>query len=298
MDLESTRVFVKVVQQGSFSKAAAILKHPTSTMSRIVSRLEKDIGTKLLLRTTRSLTLTPAGRELYERVAGHIEAIEEARRSVEGNDNSLKGRIRITATEDLGAFVVTPIIGRIIKKYPDLSFDIYYTNEVLDLVKEGYDLALRIGHLNPSRFKSVRLGQLSLVAVASPGYLEGRNKIKRPKDLVEHHCLIFGSNSDVTKWSFHSKNEKVKVPIRPHSTANQMQSLVTLASTHAGIAFVPYFACKREIKEGSLVRVLPDWSISTYEVHLVSPNISGMPTRVKKVADEIAGSTKSILSED
>ncbi len=298
MDLESTRVFVKVVQQGSFSKAAAILKHPTSTMSRIVSRLENEIGTKLLLRTTRSITLTPAGRELYERVAGHIEAIEEARKSVEGNDNSLKGRIRITATEDLGAFVVTPIIGRIIKKYPDLSFDIYYTNEVLDLVKEGYDLALRIGHLNPSRFKSVRLGQLSLVAVASPGYLESRNKIKRPKDLAEHNCLIFGSNSDVTKWSFHSKNEKIKVPIRPHSTANQMQSLVTLASTHAGIAFVPYFACKHEIKEGSLVRVLPDWSITTYEVHLVSPNISGMPTRVKKVADEIAGSTKSILSED
>lgn len=298
MDLESTRVFVKVVQQGSFSKAAAILKHPTSTMSRIVSRLEKDIGTKLLLRTTRSITLTPAGRELYERVAGHIEAIEEARRSVEGNDSSLKGRIRITATEDLGAFVVTPIIGRIIKKYPDLSFDIYYTNEVLDLVKEGYDLALRIGHLNPSRFKSVRLGQLSLVAVASPGYVESRNKIKRPKDLAEHNCLIFGSSSDVTKWSFHSKNEKIKVPIRPHSTANQMQSLVTLASTHAGIAFVPYFACKREIKEGSLVRVLPDWSIATYEVHLVSANISGMPTRVKKVADEIAGSTKSILSED
>jgi LysR family transcriptional regulator, regulator for bpeEF and oprC len=298
MDLESTRVFVKVVQQGSFSKAAAILKHPTSTMSRIVSRLEKEIGTQLLLRTTRRITLTPAGRELYERVAGHIEAIEEARRSVEGNDRSLKGRIRITATEDLGAFVVTPIIGRIIKKYPDLSFDIYYTNEVLDLVKEGYDLALRIGHLNPSRFKSVRLGQLSLVSVASPGYLESRNKIKRPKDLAEHNCLIFGSSSDVTKWSLHSKNEKIKVSIRPHSTANQMQSLVTLAAAQAGIAFVPYFACKREIREGSLVRVLPDWSIANYEVHLVSPNISGMPTRVKKVAEEIAGSTKSILSED
>ena len=297
MDLESTRVFVKVVQQGSFSKAAAILKHPTSTMSRIVSRLENDIDTKLLLRTTRSITLTPAGRELYERVAGHIEAIEEARKSVEGSDSSSKGRIRITATEDLGAFVVTPILGRIIKKYPELSFDIYYTNEVLDLVKEGYDLALRIGHLNPSRFKSVRLGQLSLVAVASPTYLESRNKIKKPKDLTDHNCLIFGSSSDVNKWQFHSKNEKAKVAIRPHSTANQMQSLVTLAATHAGVAFVPYFSCKREIKDGSLVRVLSDWSIATYEVHLVSPNISGMPTRVKKVADEISGSTKAILSD-
>lgn len=297
MELESTRAFVKVVQQSSFSKAGSILKHPTSTISRMVRRLEMEIGTKLLHRTTRKITLTPAGRDLYEKVASHIEALEEARRSVEGVDQSFTGHIKLTATEDLGASVVTPIVGRIMATYPDLTFDLYFTNEVVDLVQGGYDLALRIGNLNPSRFKSIRLGELSLVAVASPDYLKVKNKVKHPKDLSAHRCLVFGRAAETTKWTFASEKERIRIPIRPYASANQMQSLVTLATAHAGVALVPEFTCQKELEAKALIKVLPDWKIASYQVHLVSPNISGLPTRLKLVTDEIARSAKMMIAD-
>lgn len=296
MEIESTRIFVKVVQQGSFSKAAHVLSIPVSTVSRTIRRMEENIGTKLILRTTRSFTLTQAGRNFYERTVSSVLAIEDAQKSIQGNDDSLKGHIKITSTEDHGAAFVTPVVARLMRLYPGLSFELYYSREVVDLVKGGYDLALRLGKLNPSRFKTIRLGEQALIVVASPEYLSAREKIREPADLVDHTVFVLGPVSGQNKWAFHSRKKKISVALKVSSNASQMQTLVALAEAGNGIALVPGFICKRQMNEGRLIRVLPDWVSSSYQISLVSPNPSGMSARIKMVANAIADEVKEGLS--
>ncbi|MBY0554965.1 LysR family transcriptional regulator [bacterium] len=294
-ELESTLIFVKVVQQGSFSRAAELLRIPLSTASRSISRLESELGTKLLLRTTRSLTLTPTGKEYFERSVGPITELEGARKSLAGKDGILSGRIKITANEDQGALVITPIISKIIETHPQISFELHYTSQALDLVKGGYDLALRVGRLNASRFKAKSLGEISIIAVASKLYLNGRNPIIEPSDLVDHATLVYGPGPETTRYVFQSKKGKKTISIKPHSVANHMPSLVILAMSNAGVAFVPEFICKEQLKSGSLVRVLPEWTTSKYALHLVFPNTSKILPRVKLVADEITKSVRELI---
>src|SRR6266566_5612916 len=189
MELEPTRIFVKVVQQGSFSRAAELLKLPKSTVSRAVSRLETESGTKLLLRTTRSLTLTASGRAFYESCVGPIHALEDARKSLDGQDSIVVGTIRITAPEDFGTLVVSPAIGKLAKEHTGLVFEMHYTEKFVDLIKDGYDLAVRLGKLSPSRLKVRRFGEVAIIAVAAPEYLKQRPAIKKPQDLAMHDCM-------------------------------------------------------------------------------------------------------------
>lgn len=295
MELDLLRIYVKVVQNNSFSQAAKILKVPVSTVSRAVKRLESEMRTTLLTRTTRSLTLTSAGKTLFDRAVNAVIELEEAAKSVEGANQTLSGTVKLTATEDYGALVVNPVVGRLIKAYPGVKFDVYYTNEVVDLVKGGFDLAVRLGHLNSSRFKSIRLGKVNLIAVASPNYLQGKEKISTPKNLTQHQCLVFGPEKETTRYTFISKKENVSITVKPNTIANQMQALVALSVAGAGVSFVPHFVASRFLSDGSLVRVLPEWTVKSYDVHLVSPSVRGMPARVKLVADEISQAIKGLV---
>ena len=150
MDLELCRIFVKVVQYNSFSKAAEVLKMPKSTVSRSITRLERETGTKLLVRSTRSLTVTQAGQEFYEASLGPIHQLEDAQKALVGKDSLLTGTVRMTAPEDLGTFVIAPAIAKLSSQYPSLRFELKYTDTIVDLVKEGFDLAVRIGRVKNS----------------------------------------------------------------------------------------------------------------------------------------------------
>ncbi len=295
MGLEPTRIFVKVIQQGSFSRAAELLKLPKSSVSRAISRLEAEAGTKLLLRTTRSLTLTAAGRAFYESCAGAVQALEDARKSLDGQDSIVVGTVRLTAPEDFGVHVVSPVIGKLAKEHPGLVFELHYTDSVVDLVKGGYDLAIRIGKLNPSRLKAKRFGEVVLVAVAAPDYLKRRSAIKKPHDLVAHDCIMFTPRSPSPNWTFRSAGKAVRVPIKPKLVANQMTSLVAMAVQGVGIAIVPMFLCKTELQSGQLVRVLTDWNGDSMPIAIVSPIGSSSSSRLKLISDKLAEAIEAAL---
>ncbi len=287
MEIELSRLFVKVIQQGSFSKAAQQLQIPKSTLSKAVTKLEKETGTKLLLRTTRSLTLTAAGRAFYETCLGPVQVLEEAQRSLHGADDILSGVIRLTAPDDFGNFVLAKALTELLKKHPNLRFELKYTNETLDLVKEGIDLAIRVGKLKESSLKAKRIGENKLIFVASPAYLKSRNPIRAPKDLTEHECMTI--NAVAKEWNLQSKKGSVRVPIRPRVICNQMSSLVSSAVAGAGIAMAPTFVCKPELESGKLIRVLPEWSSSGWTVSLVSPMSSNSSARLKVTMDHLFG---------
>lgn len=297
MNLELTRIFVKVIQSGGFSKAAVKMKIPKSTVSRAVSYLEKETGTKLLLRTTRSLTLTPAGRAFYDSVLGPIVQIEEAQKSLYGKDSILKGMLKITAPEDLGSSVIAPAISNISVQYPDLNFELIYTEEVVDLVKDGYDLAIRVGRVNESNFKIKRVGDVYLILIASPEYLKGKKKIVEPSDLQAHTCFSLNLAGFRDKWTLRSTKKTIHQPIKSKIMSNQMNSILNMALAGGGVGFMSHFLAVPYLKSGELVRVLPEWSSPGIPVSIITPLASSSSARLKITTDQILLSLKKALND-
>jgi len=284
--LELTRIFVKVVERGGFSRAAEALRLPKSTVSKAVARLERALDVKLLVRTTRAVVPTSAGRSYYEQCAGPIAALDLAHRAITGRDREVAGHLRITAPEDYGAEVVDPAIAELVTRHPLLTFELRYTDEVLDLVRDGFDLAVRLGKLRESRFYARRLGESTRIAVAAPNYIERAPKIRRPMDLLAHACLTIAAGP--RDWTLRSPRGRARVPVRPRIVCNQMTNLVRMTLRGAGIALVPSFLCRSALASGALVRVLPTWSYPGRPVSLVAPLPSSTSARQKIVMDYLA----------
>ena len=295
--IELTRIFIKVVQQGSFSKAAELLKIPKSTVSKAIARLERETGTKLLLRTTRSQTLTASGRAFYETCLEPLQILEDAQKSLFGQDAIVAGKIKITAPEDLGTHVVAPIIGELSQLHEKLSFELQYTNQLIDLVKDGFDFAIRIGTLKQSGLKAKRIGEVTLIPVAAPSYLEKRGKISSPQDLLKHDCLSISAGNLMQRWDLKNKSQTAKIMVNVKVESNQMTSLLQVAIAGGGVALVPSYLCKNELLQKKLVRVLPGWHSVGMPVSLVSPVSMASSARLKLVSDKVFTAAQKTLSE-
>ncbi|MES3037967.1 MAG: LysR family transcriptional regulator [Bdellovibrionota bacterium] len=286
MNLDLTRIFVKVVQNGSFSKAAELLKMPKSNVSKAISKLERESGTKLLTRTTRSLSLTAAGRTFYETSLGPLQILEDAQKSLNGGDSLLSGLLKITAPEDLGSFVIAPAVAKLAIRHANLNFELQYTDEVIDLVKDGFDIAIRLGKISESSFKIKKAGEVTLIAVATPEYLKKVDKIRTPKDLEKVDCLSLDSHL-FRKWTLKSKSGTATVSVNTRIASNQMTSLLQSAVAHAGVALVPNYICEKEFSAGSLVRVLPEWSTPRIPVSIITPQSPSHSAKLKMTVDQI-----------
>jgi len=293
MELDVIRIFVKVIQSGSYTRAASLLQLPKSSVSRAVTRLETESGCKLLMRTTRSITLTAAGRAFYDTCVAPLQQLEDARRSLSGKDSLIVGSVKITGPEDLGASILTPAIAELSKDHSGLKFEIHYTNQVVDLIRDGFDLAIRIGVLKDSQLKAHKLGEIKLILVATAGYLS-KHSVKNPEDLLECDCLSYGPRYTKTKWELRSNKSKKTLNFEAKIICNQMSSLMNLAKEGAGIALVPEYLCQQDLATKKLVHVLPDFFEEGYPVWLLSPHsiqnsakikllISSFQTRIKKL---------------
>ena len=287
IDIGLTRLFVKVVQNGSFSRAAELMRIPKSTVSKGVSRLERETGTKLMVRTTRSLTLTATGRAFYDTCLGPVQTLEDAQKSLQGRDSILTGLVRITAPEDLGSQVIAPAIGELTRKHPLLQFEVHHSDTLIDLVKDGFDLAVRIGKLKSSGLRARRIGEVVLIPVASPQYLKGRTRIKQAHELKDHDCLALNYKTSTHYWILKKDTKSLKVPVVVRISSNQMTSLLNAARAGAGIALVPAFLAQKDLTQGHLIRILPEWSSPGLDVSLVSPQTSASSARLKVTGDQI-----------
>lgn len=295
MDLELVHIFVQVIKSGGFTKAAASLRIPKSTVSKALTRLENETGTKLLLRTTRTQTLTAAGKAFYDSCIGPLDAIENAQKSLYNNDSLLSGNIKLTAPEDLGSEVIAPAAGILSQKHPGLSFELIYTDEVIDLVKEGYDLAIRIGRLRESSLKVKKIGEIKLILIASPAYLKTRSKISKLEDLKSHDCLVLGGRFMKGQWNLKSTTSSAQVTIEPRVVSNQMSSLLKAALAGGGIALVPAFLAHPYLKSEKLIRVLPQWISPGMTVSLLSPLPFSSSARLRMTADYLVSEVHKAL---
>jgi LysR family transcriptional regulator, regulator for bpeEF and oprC len=297
MDLDLTRIFVKVIQTGSFSKAATVLRMPNSTVSKAVAKLEKKTGTQLILRTTRSLTLTQSGRAYYEACIGPIARLEDAEKSLYMQDSVIAGTLKVTAPEDLGFFVIAPAISHLSVQYEKLFFDIEFKNDIVDLVKEGFDIAVRIGPIRNSGLKIKKVGELYLIPVATPGYMKRSEPIRHPKELNRLTCLSLNYEATAKHWSLRTDKSASKIIIKPKIIANQMTSLLQMTLAGAGVSLLPSYVCSAQIKSGTLVRLLPEWRSHGIPVSIMTPLAPSSSARLKITVDHFYEGLKNAIEE-
>jgi DNA-binding transcriptional LysR family regulator len=281
MDLNRVSAFVRVVLDGSFTAAAKSLGLPKSSISRSVSQLEQDLGIRLLHRTTRQIHLTDAGTAFYERVSRALGDIDEATSAAADTQAELSGLVRVTAPVDLGVWAVAPIIARFIRKHPKIRVDVSLSGRVVDLVGEGFDLAVRAGPLRDSSLIARRVGGLQSVVYASPKYLARHGEPKQLHDLAQHACVLFRSMTGRSTWELaraEGPPESVEVSGPVSSDDLSFVRKAVLAGT--GIGVLPTFLCARAEVTGRLVRILPEWSLSGAVLHIAYPSTRFVPQRV------------------
>ena len=278
MDLNELLVFTRVVQAGSFTAAARRLKMPKSSVSRKVSDLEERIGARLLHRTTRKLGLTDAGRIYFERAAPIISDIEQVDQAVGEFQAAPRGLLRVTAPLSFG--LIGPMVASFLDRYPDVRIELVCSDRVVNLVEEGFDVAIRAGHLVDSTLIARRLGAMKRVLVASPGYLKTHGRPKSPAELGKHPCITFGSSPAPTLWTLHSGEKKIDVRVPARLSANDMDLMLDAALAGIGVAWLPEHLLLGDLARGRLGRVLADWTSPETPVHAVYPSARHLSTKV------------------
>lgn len=283
MDLNELLVFTRVVQAGSFTAAARLLKMPKSSVSRKVSQLEERIGARLLHRTTRKLGLTDAGRIYFERAAPILSDIEQVDQAVAELQATPRGLLRVTAPLSFG--LLGPIVASFLERNPDVQIDLVCTDRVVNLVEEGFDVGVRAGHLADSTLVARRLGVLRRVVVVAPAYLKRHPRPKSPTDLEKHPCITFGSIPTPTTWALQWGEKRVDVRISARLLANDMEQMRDAARAAIGIALLPEHICAADFRKGRLKRVLADWSSEETPVHAVYPTARHLSPKVAAFVD-------------
>lgn len=277
-------VFVEVVRHGSFTAAASTLGMPKSTVSKRVAELEDRLGTRLLQRTTRRLKLTPAGTEYFERSRRVMDDALAADRSLAERGAELRGTVRVTAPWFI-ADVVAPLTERFAAAHPKVSLELRLDNQRLDLVAQGFDLAIRAGALSDSSLVARRLCEVQHRICASREYLERGPVITKPADLSAHDCI--GFHAAKASWKLERKGKRLSVPVTARYTVSSLLLVRSAAIAGLGIAYVPDFVVAADLAAGSLVHVLPDWVAERGALQLVYPGGRNLSPAVRALADQL-----------
>ncbi|MEO8184937.1 MAG: LysR family transcriptional regulator [Deltaproteobacteria bacterium] len=281
MLLDNVRVFVQVARSQTFTDAARQLGMPKSTVSTRIRALEEELGADLFKRTTRRMMLTEAGRRYFEATARLLSEIDVASEAVRSTRTDLTGRLRITAGVDAGTGIVGDIVAAFALQHPRLDVDYVLRGEVVDLVAEEIDVAIRIGKLDDSTLKARRLGMSFFKLVASPAYLKENGAPRRPSDVVDHRVLCFtpAMGRDIGV-DLQDGNRRARIVVRRRLTSNQISAVRHQALAGCGIAYLPIGACLPELDAGRLVPVLKGWSSGGTPIQIVYPHQRFVPLKV------------------
>lgn len=293
--LEYNRVahFVRVIRAGSFTAAASELGLPKSSLSRSVSNLERDLGVRLLHRTTRRLTLTDLGHTYYESVRPAVEALDAAHERALEHDTQPRGSIRITAAPDFAG--LARVLAQFNKKYPSIHLDVRLTTRFVDLLAEGIDIAVRAGRLNDSSLVARRIGNTETGLLASPAYLRKRGRPKRIEDLADHDWVLFRANGTSASLTLTGPDDEHTVTIRGSMVVDDMAFCRSACEAGVGIARLPLGGLVEAVDAGRLERVLPQYNTGGAQLWIVMPSAQLVPRRVALLRDYLAAELPKIM---
>ncbi|MCF8480313.1 MAG: LysR family transcriptional regulator [Rhodospirillum sp.] len=280
--------FVKVAEMESFSQAADRLGLSRSVVSKYVSALEDHLGVRLVNRTTRRLSLTEVGEAYRLRCQTILADLEEADRAVGALHGTPSGTLRVNAPMSFGFLHLAPAIPALLAAHPTLSVDMDLNDRFVDLVSDGFDVAVRIGSLPDSSLIATRLAPLRLVVCASPAYLARRGEPKHPRDLEDHECLIYTLQRFGEMYPLvHLDGTRADVAIRGRFKANNGDAIRAATLGGAGICISPTFLCGDDLRDGRLVRVLPDWVGREMGINAVYPHNRHLSAKVRVFVDHL-----------
>lgn len=287
MDLNAALVFVRVIQAGSFSKAARQFEMPVSTVSAKVAALEKSLGVSLISRTTRRLRLTDPGEVFFKHAVRAISELQIAQTLTQESQEGIHGKVRVTAPVEVGMTSLADCVADFMAKYPTVQVELLLTDRLVDLVGEGFDIAIRIGELKDSTLISKRIGASGTQAYASPAYLKKSPPIKKPADLLDHSCLIF-TNAFNGEWLLEKGQQSQKVAVKTAFAANNLITLHRLILQNRGVALLPAYLCQDDVEKKRLIPVLDGWATRRFPVHLIYPQQSFVPKSTRALIDHLS----------
>ena len=286
MDLNALELFAQVAQVGSFANVARNRQLDPSYVSRTIATLEKEMGVRLFQRTTRKIALTEAGRMFLAQTAPPLEEIRHASLAALDASSQPRGTLRVTASNSFGLTRIVPLLPSFAQAYPELMVDLQLSDQVLDLVAERIDVAVRLGVLPDSSLVAHPLLSTRYLVVASPDYLRKAGKPGTPADVSHHPGLLFPLQGFRTRWLFRSRHGKVtEVAVSPRITISNALALQLCAKQGMGVALLPSWLVEEDVAAGSLENLFPEYDVTATDfktgVWCVYPSRAYVPTKVR-----------------
>lgn len=283
------QAFVRVVESGSFVAAADRLAISTSSLSRLIADLEQHLGARLLNRTTRRLSLTESGQAYYERSVALLGELAETEALAGQAAIQARGTVRLTCSYNMAEQKVAPAIASFVERQPDVKFEVVVSDRIVDLVEEGFDLAIRVGRVGSEQLVARRLGSMRTVLAAAPAYLEKHGTPQRPDELAEHNALTYAYAATLRVWRFTDatgKTQDVRVSGSLH--ANSGDALRAAAVAGLGVICEPDFLLAGALARGELVPLLTHYDCGSGDIWAVYPSRRHLSLKVRLFVDHIA----------
>jgi DNA-binding transcriptional LysR family regulator len=287
--LPDLATFAQVVDAGNFSSAARLLGTTPSTISRQVQRLERALGTRLFERSTRSIRLTASGMQVYRHCKDMMDAAFVAVDAASQLAAQPRGRVSISAPISLAKSMIHPAVPGFLRTYPDVEVQVIFDDREIDPVRDHVDLVVRPTPTPPQNLAARQLGTVRWMPCASPGYLRARGIPVVPDDLAQHDCLYLGDTLDDQRWSFRQGNQSRTIEVRGRYIANDVSARREAALQEWGVASLPEFAVRDDLRAGTLVHILPEWQFEpraySGPVWLMYPPNRLLPPQVRALID-------------
>lgn len=293
IDLNHLVVFVVIAESKSLTEASQRLNSDKTRVSRILTALEQSLEQTLCIRNTRHFRLTDAGRKLYEHSQKIVnEAIQI--KSTDSTRDQLEGTIRIALAHGISERLLPAPIAEFRKMHPKVQFQFVFSQNKTDFIREDIDLAFRLGNLQDSSLKALKVGMAGLIFVATPKFLECYPSLKTPQDLKKIP-LILMPHYDQGNLSFKSESKSTSVSLQADLVANSPSFVFNLVHYHLGAGLIPEFLCREDLQRGNLVKVIPEWELASVPISLVSPYQKNQPAHVEAFMAFLAKSIRSTL---
>lgn len=283
--LTCMRTYAAVVIAGSFTQAAERMGISRALTSKYVGQLEEHLGVRLLNRTTRKLNLTEVGQAYYHRCRQLIDDFDELEAAVRQQQESPQGELRITAPTTFGESYLTPLIAEYLKQQPGVSIELVLADRFVNIVDEGFDLAVRIGSLDDSSLIARRLAPMGVSVCASPLYLKAAGLPLHPRDLQQHNCVIDTNIKDPEQWVFMERERLYRIRVKGHFRVNSAQAVREMLLTGAGIALCPRYVIEEDLRAGRLALLLREYQATEYSLYAVYPHGRHLAAKVRTFVD-------------
>lgn len=298
LDLGDLMVFVKVVETENFTKAGLALAMPKSTVSRRISRLEEALGVQLLHRSSRAVTVTEDGMFFFEYCLRSIGVLRDGERALQNRLATPQGVVRVAIPYLLGQSLIGPLLAGFLQEFPDVRLVSVLSDNAVELLRSGFDVALAVGPLADSGLIATKIGSTGCGVFGAPGYFERKGAPQNHTELPRFDLLAVGTVDRRHRWSLHGGDAEVSVEFNPRLVCNDLILLRNATLAGLGIANLPAFLCKHDLAEGRLVEVLPGWQTDDLNFFALFADPRGVPVRVRTFIDFLVENLRTLLSWD